>query len=195
MALLACQGVSRQPLFAGRDLVLEPGEILVLRGPTGSGKSLFLRAVADLDPADDGRFALQGADRSSMSPATWRRQVLYVHQSAPRLPGTVGENLARIASLGRGDAHPVPSLPPLDHEKDADRLSGGEAQLLALHRALSVEPRVLMLDESTSALDPEHARRVEAALREWSTGERAIVWVSHEESLAERMGARVEVFP
>ena len=195
MSLLVCQGVTRRPFFERRDLVLDPGEILVLQGPTGSGKTLFLRAVADLDPADGGRFALQGTDRSSMNAAAWRRRVLYVHQSAPRLPGTVGENLDRIASLGRGGASSAAPLPPLDHGKDADRLSGGEAQLLALHRALSVEPRVLLLDESTSALDPEHARRVEEVLREWSTGERAIVWVSHEESLAERVGARVEVFP
>ena len=130
-----------------------------------------------------------------MAPSAWRRQVLYLHQSAPRLPGTVRENLLRIERLTSAAVPPpatLPALPPLPPERDADRLSGGEAQLLALHRALLVDPRVLLLDESTSALDSPTARKVERALTEWVGRERGVLWVSHDDSLAARLGAREE---
>ncbi len=196
MCILACEGVTRRPFFEGFDLTADAGEIVVLQGPTGSGKTLFLRAVGDLDPADEGRFLLDGTERGATSPTKWRSSVLYVHQSAPRLEGTVGENLARIRGLHATKTCAVPiALPALDPEKDAARLSGGEAQLLALHRALAVGPQVLLLDESTSALDAERARQVEAVLVDWAAAGHAIVWVSHEDSLASRVGARRERFP
>ena len=196
MPLLSCVAVTRRPFFEGRTLLVEAGEIVVLQGPTGAGKTLFLRAIGDLDPLAEGTYRLGEDDRTTMAPAHWRRSVLYVHQSAPRFPGRVGDNLQRIAELRNvATTSPAIPLPPLDPDKEGDRLSGGEAQLLALHRALLVGPRVMLLDESTSALDRDRGRMVEEALVEWTQRGHAIVWVSHENALADRLGARREAFP
>ena len=178
--MLEISGLTRRPWFEGRSLSLAAGEIVVLRAPTGSGKTLFLRTVADLDPCDAGEVSLHGDERATMAAAAWRRRVLYVHQNAVRFPGTVRDNFARFGLAFAGD---------LDPDSDALRLSGGEAQAMALERALACEPDVLLLDEATSSMDGELAGRWERRLE--SSG-RAILWVTHDDTLAERIGARVE---
>lgn len=194
MSLLGCRDLTRRPWFEHRDLDVQPGEIVFLSGPTGSGKTLFLRTLADLDPADDGTVTLDGRERSTFRPAEWRRAVLYVHQSAPRLPGTVADNLARITALGHRADGPVDSL-GLEPGADAGRLSGGEAQLLAIARALAVGPRVFLLDESTSAMDTETRTRIEERIRRAVAEGRSALWVSHDDGAPARLGARVERFP
>jgi len=194
VSLFTCRGLTRRPWFEDRDLTLEAGEIVLLRGPTGSGKSLFLRTLADIDPCDAGEVTLEGRPRAEFSPAEWRRSVLYLHQSAPRLPGTVATNLARIQDLTESGG-PVDLL-GLAPEADAQRLSGGEAQLLALARAFLLFPRVLLLDEATSAMDPATARRVEEALQARADDGTALLWVTHDEELASRLRrTRTEAFP
>jgi len=187
MSLLAARGMTRAPWWRDLDLTLEEGEIAVLRGPSGSGKSLLLRGLADLDPIDAGEVSLEGRSRESFAAHKWRRRVLYLHQGAPRLAGTVRQNVEAIAALCGAR---VESVPGLEDDADAALLSGGEAQRLALFRALLVEPRVLLLDEATSALDPESAREWEERLRAWAAEGNAILWVSHELDLVERLGAR-----
>lgn len=200
MALLEVRGLARPPLVAARDLDLDAGEIVVVRGPSGSGKTLFLRALADLDPADAQRIALGGRSRETFAAPAWRAALLYVHPDGIRLPGTVRENLERVAALvgpaegGRTDGT-LPSIEGVPDDRDARKLSGGEAQALALERALLVGPRVLLLDEATSAMDPDRAKRWERRLRDWVGEERAILWVAHDDRLADRLGAREERFP
>lgn len=196
MDLLSVRGLTRRPWFEARDLTLAGGEIVVLSGRTGSGKSLFLRAIADLDPVEAGTVLLGGTERSAMSPAEWRRSVLYLHQTPPRLAGTVQANLERILALPGGNGA-VPAVPGLDPGQDAATLSGGEAQLLALHRALARDPRVLLLDEGTSALDSDTGSSAEASITNWvAQGDgRAVLWIAHDGDLARRVGARLEAFP
>lgn len=194
MALLEVRGLSRLPWFQGRDLDIEAGAVVVASGPTGSGKTLLLRAIADLDAADAGTVRLDGTPREAMEPRAWRRRVLYVHQAGVRLPGTVRENLERIRDLTPRPGE-VPDVPGLDPQADADRLSGGERQALALHRALLCEPRVLLLDESTSAMDAATASTWEARVCAWAAEGRGVLWVAHDAGLARRLGARVETFP
>ena len=93
MSLLQGRDLSRSPWFDGLDLDLEQGEIVFLHGPTGSGKTLLLRALADLDPFDRGTVSLAGQPSQAHEPWEWRSRVLYVHQGAPRLAGTVQESL------------------------------------------------------------------------------------------------------
>jgi len=194
MTLLVCSGLTRRPWFVGRDLELASGEIVFLHGATGSGKSLFLRTLADLDPCEAGTVTLDGKQRADFSPAEWRRNVLYLHQSAPRLAGSVALNLERIRRIA-GSSAPVELL-GLTPDADAERLSGGEAQLLALARASLLSPRVLLLDEATSAMDRQTAGRIEDLLVARAEAGAALLWVTHDERLAARLPhARVEAFP
>jgi len=187
VAQLEVRGLTRAPWWRDVDLDLDRGEMAVLRGPSGSGKTLLLRALADLDPVDAGKVTLDGRARAATPPATWRRDVRYAHQGAPLLPGTVEENVAAVAALL--DVAPTP-VPALDPRADADRLSGGEAQRIALHRALLGSPRVLLLDEVTAALDEDAAGDAEARVRAFAREGGAVLWVSHDAALAHRLGAR-----
>lgn len=198
MALLEARGVTRRPLFEGRDLDLAAGEIVALSGPSGSGKSLYLRALADLDPMDAGEVRLDGVSREALDATAWRAQVLYVHQQGVRLPGTVAENLERVAELHvqRERAERIRAgVDGLDPTADADRLSGGEGQALALDRALACAPAVLLLDESTSAMDPALAAHWEGRVRAFADAGGAVLWVAHDAGIADRVGARAERFP
>jgi len=198
MALLEARGVTRRPLFEGRDLDLAAGEIVALSGPSGSGKSLYLRALADLDPMDAGEVRLDGVSREALDATAWRAQVLYVHQQGVRLPGTVAENLERVAELHaqRERAERIRAgVDGLDPAADADRLSGGEGQALALDRALACAPAVLLLDESTSAMDPALAAHWEGRVRAFADAGGAVLWVAHDAGIADRVGARAERFP
>ena len=110
MPLLETRGLTRSPWFEGLDLALNEGEIVCLRGPSGAGKSLLLRSLADLDPVDSGDVLLEDRTRSAFTPQLWRRNVLYVHQRAIVLPGSVQENLTRVGAIGGIALDPVPGL-------------------------------------------------------------------------------------
>jgi putative ABC transport system ATP-binding protein len=192
--LLECRQLVRRPWIDGFDLSLRAGEVVQLSGPSGSGKTLLLRTLADLDPSDGGEVHLEGRERGTFKPSEWRGRVLYLHQAPVRLPGSVGDNLERVASLSLHAARSR-NLPPeatagLAPTAPIEQLSGGEMQRLALHRAMALEPSVLLLDEATSALDLESARAAERAVATWVAGGRAVLWVSHDPAAAGRLGAR-----
>jgi putative ABC transport system ATP-binding protein len=194
LALFESRALTRRPWVEDFDLAIEAGEIVLLTGPSGSGKTLLLRTIADLDPPDHGKLLVEGRDRESMSPSAWRSRVLYLHQDPVRLPGTVRENVDRILSLHvhagrtielRPDATALP-----DPLAPVEQLSGGEAQRLALLRALALDPAVLLLDEATSALDADAAREAERTVAAWAARGRAVLWVSHDRTVGERLRAR-----
>jgi putative ABC transport system ATP-binding protein len=169
------------------DLSVEAGACVVVAGPSGIGKSLFLRMIADLDD-NAGTVLLNGVGREAMPAPQWRRQVMYVaaesgwwaervraHMSEPE------EAALLLSRLGLGEAL-------LD--APVAQLSTGERQRLALIRAIIRKPAVLLLDEPTSALDGESTLRVEALLQELRQNGTGLLVVSHNEAQAQRLATR-----
>jgi molybdopterin-binding protein len=151
--------------FRLRDIALDiaPGETFVILGPTGAGKTVLLETVAGLHQADTGRILLDDQDVTDKPPE--RRGVGFVYQDYALFPHlNVAGNIAfglRLRKDSRGlikqRVAQISELLNIDHllHRRPDTLSGGEQQRAALARALVVEPRLLLLDEPLSALDPE----------------------------------------
>lgn len=183
------------------SLTIAAGSRLVLTGPSGGGKTLFLRALARLDPLDRGEIFYHGQSVHHDAVPPYRASVVYLHQRAALLEDSVEAALRRpydlnvhrrrkfdtrrvidlLSALGRGAAF---------LEKKVAELSGGEIQITSLVRALQLDPTILLLDEPTAALDGPTAAAVEQLIDRWLTqsSDRAMIWVSHNEAQAERVG-------
>jgi ABC-type iron transport system FetAB ATPase subunit len=179
----------QSPLAGPFDLELAGGEAVAISGPSGSGKSLFLRMIADLDP-NGGEVALDGAPRGRFAAPAWRRRVPYVAAESGWWRDRVAEHVAPAdRDLARGLADRLGLASEL-FEGPVQRLSTGERQRLAIIRALVLGSPVLLLDEPTGPLDPESAARVEALLAERLAGGTALLLVTHDAAQAERLRAR-----
>lgn len=191
-------------LYRGLSVDVRPGEILGLRGPTGSGKTLLLRALAGLDPVDEGEVELLGRGRGAWNPTAWRRTAVYLHQAPALFPGTVEDNLREPFGFSAHAGRRFPADRALGHlrrlgrgraflDQPVEDLSGGERQLTALVRAVLLEPRVLLLDEPTAALDPAATDEVEETVRRWleeDEASRGALWVTHDAEQAGRVAHR-----
>jgi ABC-type iron transport system FetAB ATPase subunit len=184
--MLTVRGLTR-PGLGPIDLEIADGECVVLSGPSGTGKTLLLHALADLDPAA-GRMTLNGVARDDMPGPEWRRRVAYVAAEAAWWSDMAGDHFddadaARHALAGLG-------LDDAVLEKQVALLSTGERQRLALLRALVLEPSAMLLDEPTSSLDADNAGRVEAMIEERRAAGAAILVVTHDDAQARRLAAR-----
>ncbi len=205
--LLRAEGLKRQLgtrlLWNQLDLHLGAGDRLGLVAPSGGGKTLLLRALALLDPLQAGQLSLQGRPPASWGLPRWRSKVLYLSQRPVAQEGTVEANLRspwRFQQLrGQGGWQPGRILAwlaqlgrdPAFLNYRAERLSGGELQLLALLRALQVDPTVLLLDEPTASLDGASTAAVEALLIDWlAAAPRACVFTSHDSEQIQRFATR-----
>ncbi|WP_018873200.1 ATP-binding cassette domain-containing protein [Thioalkalivibrio sp. ALJ16] len=174
------------------DLRLQPGELAQVTGASGAGKSLLLRALADLDP-NTGSVRLAGVPRESMPPVQWRCQVAYVPAETAWWGERVDEHLP--GEFSRDTAlHLLEqvALPEDALHWEVERLSSGEKQRLGLLRALLNQPRVLLLDEPTANLDLDNTRRIERAVRSYlAEQDAAALWVSHDTLQRQRLGGRI----
>jgi len=171
------------------DLDVGAGEIVALTGPSGTGKSLLLRAIADLDP-HEGAVALNGDACETMSAPGWRKQVMYVPAHSGWWADTVEPHFE-----GAVRDYVIELLHRLGLESSAlswqvANLSTGERQRLSLARALALRPKVLMLDEPTSGLDAENAERAEALIRRHAAEGSGVIFVTHDAAQAERLAGR-----
>jgi len=177
----------RRPGLEPAALSIAAGECVALSGPSGAGKSLLLRAIADLDPCE-GDVSLGAVARDAMTAPAWRRQVIYVAAESGWWAETVGAHFEDPDAAAEllNDV----GLPREAFGWPVSRLSTGERQRLALLRALALNPKVLLLDEPTSGIDPEATARVEGLLRRAMTRGTAILLVTHDREQASRMANR-----
>jgi phosphate-transporting ATPase len=177
----------RTHLLKPASFSLSAGECIAVRGPSGGGKTLLLRAIADLDPSE-GVVCLECCDRTAMSGPEWRRLVGYLPAEPGWWADTVGEHFTDWVAA----ACIVRDLGFPDGAKDwpIARLSTGERLRLALVRALLVEPKVLLLDEPTAALDPASIGAVESLIWARVRAGLGVLWVTHDVEQAKRVAVR-----
>jgi len=172
------------------SLSVSSGEVVCLSGASGGGKTRLLRAIADMEA--HGGDCLLGDIRQCETPAhLWRARVMMVPAESQWWHETVGEHFDAGAGDAPGEAMKALDLPPAAIDWSIDRLSSGEKQRLALIRALSCEPRALLLDEPTANLDAESVRRVERWLQHLIT-RRGLptLWVAHDVEQIRRVSNR-----
>ena len=186
MASLRLQGV-RVLQLAPIELEIAAGSLVMLSGASGAGKSLLLRALADLDP-HSGEVYLGTEPRSQMPASSWRRRVALLPAESSWWAETVGDHFPQncheltpwFERLGW-------SLAVLQWA--VARLSTGERQRLALLRALASQPEALLLDEPTAHLDAANGSQVEALIADYrQRHQTAVLWVSHDAKQRHRLG-------
>ena len=197
-------------LFAFDDVVVRFGDTVVLDhvtasvpdgggvtcvlGPSGAGKSTLLRLCNRLEVPSAGDVRFRGESLADRDPLRLRRSVGMVFQRPTVFPGTVRQNLL-VADPDAGDeriraALDRARLPASLVDRDADALSGGEAQRACLARTLITEPEVLLMDEPTSALDPTATKGLESLGRALADDGMPILWVTHDLAQADRIADR-----
>ncbi|NBR66508.1 MAG: amino acid ABC transporter ATP-binding protein [Actinobacteria bacterium] len=201
MSKISLRGVTKSfggnKVLDGVTLDIEQGQVVSLIGPSGSGKSTLLRCINLLEPVDDGAVLLDGEDISvpGLDANPVRRRIGMVFQSYNLFPHmSVMDNITlapvRAAGIPRRDAETA-ALALLERfglsDKAAsypDQLSGGQQQRVAIVRALAMGPEVLLLDEITSALDPELVGEVLDVVRELKSTGITLVLATHEMGFA-----------
>jgi len=208
MSALELHGVrksfGRNEVLRGIDLTLESHEVVCLIGASGSGKSTLLRCVNLVEPIDAGRIVLDGHEitRRGTNVNRVRRNIGIVFQAFnlfPHMSVLRNVTLAPRAVLGRSrgeaDARARELLARFGLADKAgdypDRLSGGQQQRVAIVRALAMEPELMLLDEVTSALDPELVAEVLEVIRELADGGMTMLIATHEMAFARDIADRV----
>ncbi|MEU8254806.1 amino acid ABC transporter ATP-binding protein [Micromonospora inaquosa] len=208
MPLLRCRSLRKE--FGGHvvldqlDLTVAEHQVVALIGASGSGKSTLLRCVNLLEEIDDGTIELDGEDISDprVDPDRVRRRIGMVFQAYNLFPHlSVLDNITlaprRVHRRGRAEAE-AQARELLDRvglgaKADAypDRLSGGQQQRVAIVRALANSPRLMLLDEVTSALDPELVGEVLAMIRDLKADGMTMVLATHEMGFAREVADEV----
>lgn len=187
-------------IWRNLNFVLPPGGKMAVVGPSGSGKSVLFRVLAGLEDAQEGKIFFQNHSLDSRKLPQYRSQAIYLPQNPSLLEGTVESNLqfvfrfsshrsqtynrpkilTALSSLGKAETFLT---------RQAHELSGGEAQIIALLRALQLTPLILFLDEPTASLDAETEKTVETMIQSWQTENPkcAYLCTSHDLAQLERM--------
>jgi polar amino acid transport system ATP-binding protein len=208
MSFVELEGVhksfGRNEVLRGIDLTVEEHEVVCLIGASGSGKSTLLRCVNLLEPVDAGRIVVGGVELTApgVDVNRVRREIGIVFQSYNLFPHmsvlrnvTLGPRkalgLARAEAEQRADE--LLARFGLSDKRDAypDSLSGGQQQRVAIVRALALRPQLMLLDEITSALDPELVAEVLNVVRELAAGGMTMLIATHEMGFARDSASRV----
>ncbi len=191
------------PIVRGASLQVRAGEIVVILGPNGAGKSTLIKAIAGLVPKFSGRVFLADQDITTQKPHEMvRRGLAFVPQTENVFAAmTIDDNLQLAASVlpqnarrQRIDAM-LSLFPDLARQRAlrAGRLSGGQRQMLAIARALMIEPKLLMLDEASAGLSPKLVESVFAKIRHIREAGTTILLVEQNARAALAIGDRAYV--
>ena len=191
-------------VLRGVDLVVAEHEVVCLIGASGSGKSTLLRCVNLLEPIDQGRIVVEGEEITApgVNVNHIRRRIGIVFQAYNLFPHmsvlrnvTLAPTLALRVPRARAEAEATQLLERIglaDKRNDyPDSLSGGQQQRVAIVRALAMRPDLMLLDEVTSALDPELVAEVLNVIRELAEGGMTMLIATHEMSFARDIANRV----
>ena len=191
-------------VLKGIDLTVEPHEVVCLIGASGSGKSTLLRCVNLVEPIDAGRVVVEGEEITApgVDANRIRRRIGIVYQSYNLFPHmTVMRNitLAPREALRQNRAQAeenarnlLDRFGLLDRENEyPDRLSGGQQQRVAIVRALAMRPHLMLLDEVTSALDPELVAEVLSVIKELAREGMTMLIATHEMGFARDIADRI----
>jgi polar amino acid transport system ATP-binding protein len=191
-------------VLRGIDLTVEEHEVVCLIGASGSGKSTLLRCVNLLEPIDTGRIVVEGEEITArgVDVNRIRRHIGIVFQAYNLFPHmsvlqnvTLAPTLVLRTPRAQAEAEATALLQRFglaDKRDDyPDRLSGGQQQRAAIVRALAMRPQVMLLDEVTSALDPELIAEVLEVIRELAAGGMTMVIVTHEMTFARDIANRI----
>jgi len=191
-------------VLRGIDLAVGEHEVVCLIGASGSGKSTLLRCINLLEPIDAGRILIEGTDITlpDTDENTVRRGIGIVFQAFNLFPHmsvlgnvTLGPRSVLGTPRARAEQEATELLARfgLADKRDEypDRLSGGQQQRVAIVRALAMSPRLLLLDEITSALDPELVAEVLNVVRELAAGGMTMIIATHEMGFARDIASRV----
>ncbi|EMN1409347.1 iron efflux ABC transporter ATP-binding subunit FetA [Enterobacter chuandaensis] len=168
---------------------LSPGEFKLITGPSGCGKSTLLKIVASLLSPTEGTILFEGQDIASLSPESYRQQVSYCVQTPTLFGDTVFDNLIFPWQIRNKTPEPEKFINDLARfglaketlTKSVSELSGGEKQRVSLIRNLQFLPKVLLLDEITSALDDANKRNVNEIIHRYAREQNiAVLWVTHD---------------
>ncbi|MGW2560580.1 thiol reductant ABC exporter subunit CydD [Streptomyces sp. NPDC001514] len=197
-----------EPSLDSASLVVEPGEVVALVGPSGVGKSTLLDVVLGFIPPDEGRVRVGGADLETLDLERWRESIAWVPQRPYLFAGTIAENV-RLARPDADDAQVMAALRDAGAYdfvaglargvdtilgEDGTGLSAGQRQRLALARAFLADRPLLLLDEPTAALDGETEAGIVEAIRRLSAG-RTVLLVVHRPALLGLADRVVELRP
>jgi ABC-type iron transport system FetAB ATPase subunit len=168
------------------DLLVDGGECVCLSGPSGAGKTLLLRSIADLDP-HEGQVFLDDVERASIDAPSWRKSVGLLPAESQWWCDTVGPHFSEVDP----DRFETLGFSEDVMNWTVSRLSTGERQRLALLRLLINRPRAVLLDEPTASLDPSNVGQVEVVIEDYRKQMNApIVWVSHDPTQSKRVSDR-----
>ncbi|ASM09378.1 iron ABC transporter ATP-binding protein FetA [Serratia marcescens] len=181
--------IDNQVILDSVSFTLGEGEFKLITGPSGCGKSTLLKIISSLMDPTSGNLYFDGRAIAEMSPEAYRKQVSYCFQTPALFGNTVYDNLALPYQIRQQspDERKMQAdlarfgLPEAMLTKSINELSGGEKQRVSLIRNLQFMPRVLLLDEITSALDEENKRNVNEIVHQLVAEHRlAVLWVTHD---------------
>ncbi len=216
-ALLDIAGVSKAfgsvEVLRSVSLKVEKGEVVTVIGPSGSGKTTLLRCVNFLESYDSGSIRIDGKEvgfrqagarqrRSERDLASMRAETGMVFQSFNLFPhltaaGNIMLGLIKVRGKSKAEARQIAEhwlgRVGLAHKADSlpAELSGGQQQRVGIARAVAMEPKILLLDEITSALDPELVGEVLAVVRSLAEDGMTMVMVTHEMAFARDASSRI----